>query len=62
MKMRLTISDEHGGELVSQIFEIAGQRDYEQVTNNMWDQLWKKLTKKEGEDLFWNNPFGGERP
>jgi hypothetical protein len=61
MKMRLTISDEDGGELVSQIFEITGQRDYQQATNDMWDQLREKLAKKEGDDPFWDNPFGGER-
>ena len=61
MKMRITISDEDGGELVSQIFEIAGQPDYRQATNDLWDQLREKLAKKEGDDPFWNNPFG-ERP
>ena len=56
MKMRLTISDEAGAELVSQVFEIAGRNDYQQATNDMWDRLREKLTKK-GDDSFWNRPF-----
>ena len=56
MKMRLTISDEAGAELVSQVFEIGGHNDYQQATNNMWDQLREKLTEK-GDDSFWNSPF-----
>ena len=56
MKMRLTILDEAGAQLVSQVFEIGGRNDYQQATNNMWDQLREKLTKK-GDDSFWNSPF-----
>ena len=46
MKMRLTISDEAGAELVSQVFEIGGRNDYQQAASNMWDQLREKLTEK----------------
>jgi hypothetical protein len=56
MKMRLTILDEGGAELVSQVFDIGGQNDYQQATNAMWDRLREKFTKK-GDDSFWNSPF-----
>jgi hypothetical protein len=63
MKIRLTISGEDGGELVSQIFEIAGRNDYQQASNSMWDRLREKLAKKAGDDSFWNDPFGrSEKP
>jgi hypothetical protein len=61
MKMRLTISDENGGELVSHFFDIAGSPDYQQATDYMWDRLREKLAKREG-DGFWNNPTAGSKP
>ena len=60
MKMRLTISDETGAELISEIFEIAGRNDYEQATNSLWDRLRETMTKKEGSDSFWNSPFSAK--
>ena len=60
MKMRLTILDEGGAELVSQVFEIGGRNDYQQATSTMWDQLREKLTK-DGDDSFWNSPFEPDR-
>jgi DNA-binding transcriptional regulator GbsR (MarR family) len=48
MKMRLTISDKAGAELVSQVFEIGGRNDYQQATSNMWDQLREKLNQEGG--------------
>jgi hypothetical protein len=60
MKMRLTISDEDGGELISDMFEIAGRNDYQQATNSLWDRLREIMAKKEGSDPFWNSPFSAK--
>jgi hypothetical protein len=60
MKMRLTISDENGAELISDMFEIAGRNDYQQAANLLWDRLRETMVKKQGSDPFWNSPFSAK--
>jgi hypothetical protein len=58
MKLRFTISDETGKELVGQVFEISGQHDYRQAVLDLWDQLrpaigaeWQQTPKPANEDF-----------
>jgi hypothetical protein len=46
MKIRITITDEDGGELGTHIFEIAGLEDYQQASGHMWDCVRETLAKR----------------
>jgi hypothetical protein len=50
MKMRITIADEDGKELASQIFEIAGRSDYQQATNYIWSRVRETLAAESNDD------------
>jgi hypothetical protein len=50
MKMRITIADEDGKELASQIFEIAGQIDYQHATNYIWSRVRETLAAESNDD------------